>query len=166
MLIPVFGSELYINREDQPEFFWPQAGLMHANGPCVIRLLLFWNQVEARPEVWTWEATDASWRVSVSVKNRSSLWGHAVSRRVFSEIANSVRNQDLILDEHITVVGTYLQAWANRRTVILKLDWDSTIPTEEKSISSVQKSVGGALKLDHASMHYQRIKMDGWSTSN
>ncbi len=150
MLIPIFGSELYTNHEDQVEFFWPQVRRMHANDPYVIRLLSFWDQVESLPEVWAWKVADASWHVSVSIKNRTLLAGHAVSRRVLSEIINCVRNQGLILDEHITVFGTYLQAWANRKIVIPKLDRDSTPQTEEKSILSVQKSVGGVLKLNHA----------------
>lgn len=59
MPIPVFGSQLFINRQDHPEFLRAQVRLMHAHGLRLIRLFSFWDQVEPWPGVWIWEVTDA-----------------------------------------------------------------------------------------------------------
>jgi transposase len=58
------------------------------------------------------EMDDAVWDVTVFTKNRERLIEGAVSQRLLEEVLIEARAHDLLSEEHFTVDGTLLQAWA------------------------------------------------------
>jgi transposase len=53
---------------------------------------------------------------SIFSKNKDRLLEHDVSRRVFSAIVDEARQRKLLPEEHFTVDGTLLEAWASTKT--------------------------------------------------
>lgn len=116
-------------------------------------------------------ATDAVWDVTVFTKNRLRLLEHAVSQRLLEEIVGLAREQGLISDQHLTVDGTHIQAWASQKSVKRKdddeppsdagrnpsVDFHGQERTNATHASRtdpdariVRKSAGDASKLAHA----------------
>ena len=60
------------------------------------------------------EMDDAVWDVTVFTKNRERLIGGAVSQRLLESVLVEARQQELLSEEHFTVDGTLIQAWAAR----------------------------------------------------
>jgi transposase len=59
---------------------------------------------------------DPVWDATVFTKNRDRLLAGEVSQRLLSEVVQQAREQQLLSDEHFTVDGTLIQAWASRRS--------------------------------------------------
>jgi len=59
---------------------------------------------------------DPVWDVTVFTKNRERLIGGAVSQQLLSAVLNEAREHDLLSEEHFTVDGTLIQAWAAARS--------------------------------------------------
>ena len=62
------------------------------------------------------EMDDAVWDVTVFTKNRERLIAGAVSQRLLEAVLVEARQQDLLSEEHFTVDGTLIQAWAAARS--------------------------------------------------
>jgi len=117
-------------------------------------------------------ATDGVWDVTVFTKNRTRLLEHEVSRRLLAEVVGLAREQGLISDDHLTVDGTHIQAWASQKSVVPKDDQDPPAPGSGRNPSVdfhgqtrsnethesrtdpdariVRKSSGDASRLAHA----------------
>ena len=68
------------------------------------------------------EMDDAVWDVTVFTKNRERLiWG-AVSQRLLESVLVEAREHHLLSEEHFTVDGTLIQAWAAARSFKEKSD--------------------------------------------
>jgi transposase len=59
---------------------------------------------------------DAIWDVTVFTKNRERLMKGEVSERLLLAVLDQARAAELLSEEHFTVDGTLIQAWANRRS--------------------------------------------------
>ena len=59
------------------------------------------------------EMDEPVWVPTVFTKNRDRLLQHAVAHSFFQRVV--ARASDLMSDEHFTVDGTLLEAWASRR---------------------------------------------------
>ena len=59
---------------------------------------------------------DPVWDVSVFTKNRERLMAGAVSERLLTAVVEQAGQAGLLSEEHFTVDGTLIQAWANRRS--------------------------------------------------
>ena len=59
---------------------------------------------------------EAAWHPTVFTKNRDRLMQGEVSQRLLLAVVEQARAEQLISDEHFTVDGTLLEAWANRRS--------------------------------------------------
>jgi transposase len=59
---------------------------------------------------------DRVWDVTVFTKNRDRLVKGEVAQRFFSAVVEVLGEQGYLSDEHFTVDGTMIQAWANRRS--------------------------------------------------
>jgi transposase len=59
---------------------------------------------------------DAVWDVTVFTKNRERLLEGEIAKVFFEEVLAQARQQGLLSDEHFTVDGTLIEAWANRRS--------------------------------------------------
>jgi hypothetical protein len=65
---------------------------------------------------------DAIWDVTVFTKNRERLMRGEVSERLLLEVLKQAGEEQLLSQEHFTVDGTLIQAWANRRSFHPKAD--------------------------------------------
>lgn len=63
---------------------------------------------------------DAVWDVTVFTKNRERLMQGEVSERLLLAVVEQARSKNLLSEEHFTVDGTLIQAWANRRSFVAK----------------------------------------------
>jgi transposase len=68
------------------------------------------------------EMDDPIWDVTVFTKNRERLIEGAVSQRLLEEVLLEARAHDLLSEEHFTVDGTLIQAWASARSFKEKKD--------------------------------------------
>jgi len=68
------------------------------------------------------EMDDPVWDVTVFTKNRERMIGGAVSQQLRSDVLDDARQHDLLSEEHFTVDGTLIQAWAAARSFKEKSD--------------------------------------------
>jgi transposase len=62
------------------------------------------------------EMDDPVWDVTVFTKNRERLIAGAVSQQLLSAVVEEAREHDLLSEEHFTVDGTLIQAWAGSQS--------------------------------------------------
>jgi transposase len=68
------------------------------------------------------EMDDPVWDATVFSKNRERLVAAAVSEQLLLAVVEEARAEGLLSEEHFTVDGTLIQAWASRRSFREKLD--------------------------------------------
>jgi len=68
------------------------------------------------------EMDDEVWDVTVFTKNRERLVAGEVAQKFFAAVLKQARGAGLLSDEHFTVDGTLLEAWASRRSFEKKPD--------------------------------------------
>ena len=56
------------------------------------------------------------WHATTFTKNRERLLEGEIAEKFFEQVIEPARQQGLLSDEHFTVDGTLLEAWANRRS--------------------------------------------------
>lgn len=66
------------------------------------------------------EMDDAVWDVTVFTKNRERLIAGEVAQKFFQAVVKQARGAGLLSDEHFTVDGTLIEAWASRRSFVEK----------------------------------------------
>jgi len=66
------------------------------------------------------EMDDAVWDVTVFTKNRERLIAGAVSQQLLDAVLAEARAHELLSEEHFTVDGTRIQAWAAARSFVEK----------------------------------------------
>ena len=59
---------------------------------------------------------DEVWDVTVFTKNRERLLEGEIAEAFFQQVLGQANGHGLLSDEHFTVDGTLLEAWANRRS--------------------------------------------------
>src|SRR5215475_12901107 len=65
---------------------------------------------------------DAVWDVTVFTKNRERLVNAEVAQRFFTAVLQMASQAHLLSDEHFTVDGTLIEAWASRKSFQPKKD--------------------------------------------
>ena len=68
------------------------------------------------------EMDDAVWDVTVFTKNRERLIAGAISQQLLESVLVEAREHELLSEEHFTVDGTLIQAWASARSFHEKND--------------------------------------------
>ena len=68
------------------------------------------------------EMDEAVWDATVFSKNRERLMQGAVAERLFEAVLGQAREQGLLSEEHFTVDGTLIRAWAHRDSFHAKDD--------------------------------------------
>src|SRR3970040_986455 len=63
---------------------------------------------------------EEEWDATVFTKNRDRLLGGEVSQRLLETVLEQARSQNLLSEEHFTVDGTLLEAWASRNSFVAK----------------------------------------------
>src|SRR5260370_16036727 len=61
-------------------------------------------------------ADDAVWDVTVFTKNRERLMDGEVSQRLLEAVLRQAAEHELLSEEHFTVDGTLIEAWASRNS--------------------------------------------------
>ena len=74
------------------------------------------------PEFVGLEMDDAVWDVTVFTKNRERLIKGAISQQLLDAVLVEARKHNLLSEEHFTVDGTLIQAWAAARSFHEKSD--------------------------------------------
>src|SRR5512141_1839781 len=59
---------------------------------------------------------DAIWNATVFSKNRQRLLDGDIAEAFFAAVLKQARQRDLLSDEHFTVDGTLLEAWAGQKS--------------------------------------------------
>ena len=72
---------------------------------------------------------DPVWDVTVFTKNRERLLGADVAKMLFTEVLEQARSRDLLSNEHFTVDGTLIEAWAGHKSFKRKDGADATART-------------------------------------
>ena len=62
------------------------------------------------------EVDDPVWDTTVFTKNRERLLGGDVARAFFEKVTDEARRRGLLSDEHFTVDGTQIEAWAGQKS--------------------------------------------------
>ncbi len=62
------------------------------------------------------EVDDVVWDASTFAKNRDRLVDHDVGKQLLSAVVRQARNNGLVSDEHFSVDGTLIQAWASMKS--------------------------------------------------
>jgi transposase len=70
---------------------------------------------------------DPVWDATVFSKNRERLLKGEVAQAFFEQVLKLARQQDLLSDEHFTVDGTLIEAWAGQKS-FQKKDTPSGVP--------------------------------------
>jgi transposase len=65
-------------------------------------------------------ASDEVWDVTVFTKNRERLMAGEVSQRLLEAVLRQAAEHELLSEEHFTVDGTLIQAWASRKSFVPK----------------------------------------------
>jgi transposase len=68
------------------------------------------------------EMDDPVWDVTVFTKNRERLMAGQISQQLLSAVVEEAREHGLLSEEHFTVDGTLIQAWASARSFKQKSD--------------------------------------------
>jgi transposase len=66
------------------------------------------------------EMDDEVWDVTVFTKNRERLIAGEVAQKFFGAVLKQAQGAGLLSDEHFTVDGTLIEAWASRRSFVEK----------------------------------------------
>jgi transposase len=67
---------------------------------------------------------DGVWDASTFSKNRDRLLEQEISKRFLEEVVGKARKASLLSDEHFTVDGTFIEAWASQKSFRRKDDDD------------------------------------------
>src|SRR6267142_2123324 len=69
-----------------------------------------------------WSMDEEVWDVTVFTKNRERLLEGEIAQEFFEAVLRQAEEQELLSDEHFTVDGTLIEAWASRRSFEEKKD--------------------------------------------
>ena len=79
---------------------------------------------------------DAIWDATVFSKNRQRLLAGDIADAFFAAVLKQARQRDLLSDEHFTVDGTLLEAWAGQKSFRRNEDDEHQPPTASSSEGS------------------------------
>ena len=63
---------------------------------------------------------DPIWDATTFTKNRDRLLAGDIADAFFAEVLAAIKSEGLLSDEHFTVDGTLLEAWASQKSFKLK----------------------------------------------
>jgi transposase len=90
---------------------------------------------------------DPIWDVTVFTKNRERLLARDIAEAFFAAVLKQARQRNLLSDEHFTVDGTLLEAWAGQKS-FRRVDADQHSPTTGKGEGSQ-----GGVRLSELPLH-------------
>jgi transposase len=81
-------------------------------------------------------ANEPVWHPTVFTKNRDRLLEGAVAEEFFSIVVEQARRKRLLSDDHFTVDGTMIEAWAGQKSFQAKRDDDNLKPKPPQDLGS------------------------------
>ena len=91
------------------------------------------------------------WDVTVFTKNRDRLLAGQVATAFFEQVLAQAKTHRLLSDEHFTVDGTLIEAWAGQKSFKLKSDAAPMPPTDDPGNPSVDFRGERRTNATHAS---------------
>ncbi len=88
------------------------------------------------------EMDDAVWDATVFTKNRDRLLDGEIAEEFFARVLDQARAKELLSDEHFTVDGTLIEAWASQKSFRPKDD-DGATAAERMSRSNPEVDFHG-----------------------
>jgi transposase len=82
---------------------------------------------------WFVNMDDAIWDVTVFTKNRERLLDGDIAEAFFQAVLQQTRERSLLSDEHFTVDGTLLEAWASVKSYQRK-DTKNAVPPDDPKL--------------------------------
>src|SRR5881628_539016 len=79
---------------------------------------------------------DPIWDATVFTKNRERLLKGDVAKAFFDEVLRIAREHDLLSDEHFTVDGTLIEAWASQKSFKKKSETEGAPPPDDPGNST------------------------------
>jgi hypothetical protein len=101
---------------------------------------------------------DAIWDVTVFTKNRERLLDGDIAEAFFQAVLQQARERNLLSDEHFTVDGTLLEAWASVKSYQRK-DAKNTVPPDDPGNATVDFHEEKRSNQTHASKTDPDAKM-------
>jgi len=86
---------------------------------------------------------DPVWDASTFSKNRDRLLKKKVAKRFFQEVLKQARERNLLSDEHFTVDGTLIEAWASLKSFQRKEQEKQENGDEEKDRGNANANFRG-----------------------
>lgn len=107
---------------------------------------------------------EASFDASTFSKNRERLLAHRVSQRFFDAVVKLARRQGLLSDEHFTVDGTLIEAWASMKSFRPKEEGNDRPPPDDPGNPTVDYRGQRRSNKTHASTTdpEARLYRKGW----
>ena len=107
--------------------------------------------------------SEPAWDATVFSKNRDRLLEGEIAQEFFQAVLAQVREKGLLSNEHFSVDGTLLEAWASKKSYVKKQDppeqgsgargrkllRDTHESTTDADAKMYRKSTGGAFQLCH-----------------
>ena len=81
---------------------------------------------------------DPIWDVTVFTKNRERLLTGNIADAFFVVVLKQARQRNLLSDEHFTVDGTLLEAWAGQKS-FRRVDGDQSRPPLERAKAQIRR---------------------------
>jgi len=91
------------------------------------------------------------WDVTVFTKNRDRLLAGEVATALFEQVLAQAKAHRLLSDEHFTVDGTLIEAWAGQKSFKLKTDAAPVLPPDDPGNPSVDFRGERRTNATHAS---------------
>ncbi len=91
------------------------------------------------------------WAATVYSKNRERLLKGDIARKFFAEVLETARRNDLLSNEHFTVDGTLIEAWAGHKSFKPKDDGDQNGSAGGGSSPEIEQAIArvlGTVKTD------------------
>jgi hypothetical protein len=101
---------------------------------------------------------DAIWDVTVFTKNRERLLDGDIAEAFFQAVLQRARERNLLSDEHFTVDGTLLEAWASLESFQRK-DGEPMAPPDDPGNAAVDFH---GEKRSNETINRKRTRMRGW----
>jgi len=101
---------------------------------------------------------DAIWDVTVFTKNRERLLDGDIAEAFFQAVLEQARERRLLSDEHFTVDGTLLEAWASAKSYQRK-DGKNAVPPDDPGNATVDFRGESRSNQTHASKTDPDAKM-------
>ena len=96
---------------------------------------------------------DAVWDATVYSKNRERLLKAEVAEAFFKEVVGIAKQHGFLSDEHFTVDGTLIEAWAGQKSFKKRGDAESSLPAGRSWQSHCEFPRGEAIEPDASIDH-------------